>query len=52
MASQTNPIAAFTYTGNFNFNASQNTIANFFSSGGGTVGGFTIGSETVPRTPT
>ena len=44
---QTNPIAAFTYTGNFNFNASQNTIANFFSSGGGTVGGFTIGSETV-----
>ena len=43
----TNPIAAFTYTGNFNFNATQNTIANFFSTGGGTVGGFTIGSETV-----
>ncbi|MDE2342276.1 MAG: PEP-CTERM sorting domain-containing protein [Betaproteobacteria bacterium] len=44
---QTNPIAAFTYTGNFNFNASQNTIANFFSSGGGQIGGFTIGSQTV-----
>ena len=34
---QTNPIAAFTYTGNFNFNATQNNIYNFFSSGGGSL---------------
>ena len=43
---QTNPIAAFTYTGNFNFNATQNNIYDFFSSGGGSLS-FTTGSQSL-----
>ncbi|MCW8307249.1 PEP-CTERM sorting domain-containing protein [Acidiphilium sp. PA] len=46
----TTPLAVFTYTGALNFNATSNTIDNFFKSGGGTLTNFTIGSETTLST--
>jgi hypothetical protein len=40
----TAPLAAFTYTGALNFDATTNTIDNFFTSGGGTLTNFTTGN--------
>jgi len=48
MNNTSDEIAAFTYTGALNFNATANTIDNFFTSGNpGTLTNFTKGNESI-----